>query len=55
MANKKGTTSSASSQAILQQDGDWVREVIRRTVQEVLEEAGRKEAPHDEYPFVKLG
>ena len=38
MANKQDTTPRASLQAILQQDEDWAREMIRRTVQEVLEQ-----------------
>ncbi len=38
MANKQGTTPRASLQAVLQQDADWVREMIRRRVQEVLEQ-----------------
>ena len=32
MANKQDTTPRASLQAILQQDEDWAREMIRRTV-----------------------
>ena len=38
MANKQGTTPRASLQAVQQQDADWAREMIRRTVQEVLEQ-----------------
>ena len=38
MANKQDTTPRASLQAILQQDEDWAREMIRLTVQEVLEQ-----------------
>ena len=36
MATKQGTTRSASLQAIIQRDGDWAREVIRRHVREML-------------------